>query len=137
MEKVAQATRIALLSVREELAGRYPDMKGIIHYYHTNTGNDFLPEYNIFYDAGDFMRTFAPADVYQQWRQALDRAIVGKRMATQWATDKDWQMKYSDFTVTEEKFHGVSMFVPQDPDKGDYAQYNEDIKQMAWYAATM
>jgi hypothetical protein len=29
------------------------------------------------------------------------------------------------------------MFVPQDPDKGDYAQYNEDIKQMAWYAATM
>lgn len=137
MEKVAQATRIALLSVREELAGRYPDMKGIIHYYHTNTGNDFLPEYNIFYDAGDFMQRYAPADVYRQWKQVLNQAIVECHMATFWDTDKNWQMKYADFIVTEEKFHGVSMFVPQDPDKGDYSQYNEDIKQMAWYAATM
>ena len=25
------------------------------------------------------------------------------------------------------------MFVPQNPDKGNYAKYNEDIKQLAWW----
>ena len=136
MENVAQATRTALQAVRESLAGNYPDMKGIIHYFHTNKDKDFLPEYNIFYDAGDFMKRYAPADVYQQWNQVLNQAIVERHMSTTWTTEKDWIKKYGDFTVTEEKFHGVSMFVPQDPAKGDYAQYNEDIKHMAWYAAT-
>lgn len=28
------------------------------------------------------------------------------------------------------------MFVPQDPSTGDYARYNEQIKQLEWYAAT-
>lgn len=147
MVNVAQATRTAMQAVRSKLSAgqskdektisNYPNMKGIIHYYHMDdSGSEFRPEYNIFYDAGDFMRTFAPADAYQQWRQALDLAIVKRCMAKKWATDKRWEWKYSDFTVTEEKFHGVSMFVPQDPSRGNYAKYNEDIKQMEWYAAT-
>jgi hypothetical protein len=37
--------------------------------------------------------------------------------------------------MTDEKFHGVSMFVPQDPAIGNYAKYNEDIQQMGWYKA--
>lgn len=78
----------------------------------------------------------APADVYQQWCQVLDRAIVEKRMATRWTTSECRDWKYADFTVTEEKYHGVSMFIPQDPTKGNYTQYNEDIILMAWYAAT-
>ena len=44
--------------------------------------------------------------------------------------------RYADFSATEEKMHGVSMFVPQDPTKGNYARFNEDIKKMEWYAAT-
>ena len=44
-----------------------------------------------------------------------------------------WYKMYTDFTVTVEKYHGVSMFVPQDPALGNYARYNEDIKQTAWY----
>ena len=65
-----------------------------------------------------------------------DKAIVERRMATRWATDKRWIDKYADFTVTDEKFHGVSMFVPQDPSRGNYAQFNEDIKLFEWYKAT-
>lgn len=61
--------------------------------------------------------------------------ILETRMATCWETDKVWRFMYTDFTVTEEKFHGVSMFVPQNPELGDYAKYNEDIKQMEWYKA--
>ena len=136
MENVAQATRTALVAVKEKIGNGYADMTGMIHYFHLDdTKDEFFPEYNAFYDAGDFMHTYAPTDVYQQWRQALDKAVVDCRMATRWATEKRWEKKYADFTVTEEKFHGVSMFVPQDPSCGDYAQFNEDIKFFEWYKA--
>ena len=136
MENVAQATRTALVAVKENIGNGYADMTGMIHYFHLDYSNDFFPEYNAFYDAGDFMHTYAPADVYQQWRQALDKAVVERRMATRWATEKRWDKKYADFQVTEEKFHGVSMYVPQDPSKGNNAQFNEDIKFFEWYKAT-
>jgi hypothetical protein len=132
MEQLAQATHEALQAVKSTMSSDYADMTGLIHYYHTDKSNDFYPEYNIFYDAGDFFLTHAPQDVYLQWKQALDKAIVEQRSATLWSTDKPWSMKYSDFTVTDAKMHGVSMFVEQNPAKGHYARYNEDIKKMAW-----
>ena len=136
MDNVAQATRQTLQAVKEKIGNGYADMKGTIHYiYSGNAKENFNPDYNIFYDAGDFIRTYAPQDVYQQWRQVLDRAVVDSRMATQWKTNKPWSKFYSDFTVTEDTFHGVSMFVSQDPSRGNYKHYNEDIKQLAWYDA--
>lgn len=135
MDNLAQATRQAVQAVKAEIGDAYPDMTGIIHYYFTEMGIKFYPEYCIFYDAGDFIHTHAPEEVYQQWRQALNRAVVDCRMADRWDTDKIWRYMYSDFTVTEENYHGVSMFVSQDPSLGDYARYNEDIRQMEWYSA--
>ena len=114
----------------------YADMTGLIHYYHADNYYEFRPEYNIFYDAGDFMLRYAPEDVYRQWRQALDRAVIERRTAAMWSTNKWWSKKYSDFTVTEERMHCVSMFVPQNPSLGNYAKYNEDIKLLEWYNAT-
>ena len=137
MENVAKATREALQAVNAKVGeGKYADMTGMIHYVHTDTSKEFLPEYNLFYDAGDYMRTYAPADVYQQWNQAPSKAVVELRTATRWAVAAGWH-KYEDFTVTKEKMHGVSMFVAQDPSRGDYAKYNEDIKQLEWYSATV
>ena len=135
MEHVAQATRQALQAVKATMSSEYANMTGIIHYYHTDKSKDFFPEYNIFYDAGDFFLAYAPQDVYQQWKQVLDKAIVDYRNATSWATDKRWSMKYSDFTVTDAKMHGVSMFVEQNPAKGNYAKWNEDIKKTSWWRA--
>ena len=135
MEQLAQATSQAMQSVQSNLNGDYADMTGLIHYYHTDDDSDFHPEYNIFYDAGDFFLAHAPQDVYQQWKQALDKAVVEHRNATIWSTDKVWFMKYNDFTVTDAKMHGVSMFVKQNPAKGNYAKWNEDIKKMAWWNA--
>ena len=135
MEQLAQATRLALQAVKSTMSSDDADMTGLIHYYHTDERNDFHPEYNIFYDAGDFFLAHAPQDVYQQWKQALDIAIVEHRNATFWSTDKPWFMKYSDFTVTDAKMHGVSIFVHQKPAKGNYAKYNEDIKKMDWWQA--
>ena len=135
MEQLAQATHQAMQAVQNNLNGDYADMTGLIHYYHTDDDSDFHPEYNIFYDAGDFFLAHAPQDAYQQWKQALDKAVVERRNAARWNTDKAWFMKYSDFTVTDAKMHGVSMFVEQNPAKGNYATYNEDIKKMAWWNA--
>lgn len=136
MENVAQATRTALAAVKEKIGNGYADMTGTIHYFHLDeTKGHFDADYNVFYDAGDFMRTYAPTDVYQQWRQALDKAVVERRMTIKWTTYLDWNVKYSDFKVTEEKFHGVSMYVPQDPSLGYNAQFNEDIKFFEWFNA--
>ena len=133
MEHVAQATRRAMQAVRENLGDAYADMRDTIHYYYLDSEMKHHQEYNIFYDAGDFFLNNTSENVYREWRQALDRAVVATRMATRWDTDKLWRYVYSDFTVTAEKYHGVSMFVPQDPTRGLYAQYNEDIKQLAWW----
>ena len=135
MEHVAEATRKALNAVKSTIGSDYADMTGIIHYYHTNNNDRFYPQFNIFYDAGDFFLTYAPQDVYQQWEQALEKAVIYRRNATRWNTDKRWSTKYSDFTVTDAKMHGVSMFVSQDPAKGYYATWNEDIKKTAWWKA--
>ena len=135
MEQLAQATHQAIQAVQSNLSSDYADMTGLIHYYHTDDDSDFHPEYNIFYDAGDFFLAHAPQDAYQQWKQSLDQAVVERRNAARWNTDKVWFMKYSDFTVTDAKMHGVSMFVGQNPAKGNYAKYNEDIKKMAWWNA--
>ena len=135
MEQLAQATHQAMQAVQSNLNGDYADMTGLIHYYHTDDDSDFHPEYNIFYDAGDFFLAHAPQDAYQQWKQSLDQAVVERRNAARWNTDKVWFMKYSDFTVTDAKMHGVSMFVEQNPAKGNYAKYNEDIKKIAWWNA--
>ena len=135
MEQLAQATHQAIQAVQSNHNGDYTDMTGLIHYYHTDDDSDFHPEYNIFYDAGDFFLAHAPQDAYQQWKQSLDQAVVERRNAALWNTDKVWFMKYSDFTVTDAKMHGVSMFVGQNPAKGNYAKYNEDIKKMAWWNA--
>ena len=133
MEHVAQATRKALQSAKKNIGDGYADMTGMIHYYHTDFSDSFYPEYNTFYDAGDFLRTYAAKEAYQEWNQALGKAIVERHITTYWSTDKPWAMKYSDFTVTKEKMHGVSMFVQQDPETGDHAKHNKDIRQFEWY----
>ena len=48
MDNVARATRTALRAIKETKGDAYPDMKGIIHYYHLDNDSKFHPEYNIF-----------------------------------------------------------------------------------------
>ena len=133
MEHVAQATRIALQSAEANLGGDYADLTGMIHYGHLDTRAMFYPWNNFFFDAGDFLSRYTAESDYQQWREALDKAVVLKRIGYTWDTEKPWRNFYVDFEMTEERFHGVSMFIPQNPSKGNYAKYNEDIKQMEWY----
>lgn len=133
MAAVAQATRSVLTGIKNGLGDNYADLTGLIHYY--NTGAIFNTDDNIFYDAGDFVRKYAQDTDYQTWRQALNRAVVCKNYAATWNTDKTWALFYTDFTATEDRYHGVSMFVAQDPKRGSYARYHTTIRQMQWYTA--
>ena len=114
----------------------HADTQGLIHYGYSASSIQFHQEYNLFYDAGDFFRSQLPESDYQQWKQALDEAVVEKRFAKEWRTCMTWRYIYSDFEMTEEKYHGVSMYIPQDPNTEYgkyYARNNEDIKQLKWY----
>ena len=127
---------MALKAVRAKLSGGYPDMKGVMYYYYRYAKFFYHPEYNVFYDAGDFFRTHLPEADYQTWKQALDKVVVYKKYSAKWNTDKKWDTFYGDnYTVSPEKEHGVSMFVPQSPLTGDYSKYNADIQKYEWYKA--
>jgi hypothetical protein len=93
--------------------------------------------HNFYYDAGDFMSRYASAADYQMWNEALSKAVVMKRIGYKWDTLKKWDKFYTDFEMTEERYSGVSMFVPQNPTvKSNYGEYNADIRTTAWYYAT-
>ena len=133
MDALAEATHDVLKAIYSRLGMEYPDMTGLIHYYNESPGR-FYPYYNIFYDAGDFVKQYATDAEYKQWKTALDRVVIDKAFATSWTVGgKSWYSYYTDFEMTEEKYHGVSMFVPQDPGFGKYNRYNNDIKMMAWW----
>jgi len=129
MEQLAQATRTILNTFLLPDSKEYPDMSGLIHYFAIS---------HMYYDVNDFMLRFASKENYNIWKQAYDRAVIHKRMAKKWMTDPSfdpWNYYFTDFTMTEERFGGVSMFVPQSPFIGDYAKVNFDIGNMGWYYA--
>ena len=136
IDQLASATRYALDIVQAKIGNGYADTQGLIHYGYSSSNVQFHHEYNLFYDAGDFFRSQLSESDYQQWKQALDEVVVEKRFAKEWRTSMTWRYIYSDFEMTEEKYHGVSMYIPQDPNTEYgkyYAQNNADIKQLKWY----
>lgn len=138
MDALADATHTVLKAIYSRLDSldtEYPDMTGLIHYYN-EYGSKFLPYYNMYYDAGDFVKKFATEAEYKEWKQALDLVVTDKVFSDRWSTNKSWHSFYSDFEMTEEKYHGVSMYVPEDPKLGYHGQYNKDLKLFKWYYAT-
>ena len=136
MDQLASATRNALDIVQAKNGNSYADTQGLIHYGYSASSIQFHQEYNLFYDAGDFFRSQLSESDYKLWKKALDEAVVEKRFAEQWRTCMTWRYIYSDFEMTEERYHGVSMYIPQDPNTEYgkyYARNNEDIKQLKWY----
>lgn len=136
MEQLARATRTAVQAVKTRQTTEYADLKDLIYYYYRSSRFFYDQANNIFYDAGDFLRAKAPEADYQQWKSALDKAIVKKTFSAKWKTDKKWDTFYgNNFTVTPERQHGVSMYIPQSPFAGSHADYSRDIKKFAWWYA--
>lgn len=136
MEQLARATRKALQAVKAQQATAYADLKGLIYYYYNNLQAFYHPEYDIFHDAGDFIRAKAPEASYREWKAALDKAVIKNTFSAKWYTAFKWDVFYgSNFTVTQERQSGVSMYIPQSPETGNHTTYQSDIKKLAWYYA--
>ena len=130
---LTSATRTVLKSFADSFGSEYPDVSGLIHYYNDSTYD------NMYYDMNDFILKFASADNYKIWKQAYDKTVVYKKMAERWMTNRDpyivdstWKTYYGDFEMTEARFGGVSMFVPQWRFRHTE---NLTIQQMGWYWA--
>jgi len=136
LDALATATRDVLKTIASQPDG-YAVKDSTIHYYYDGSYyNPFNSAYNIFYDAGDYVRSKVSDADYLKWREALDGAVVSKCISTSWETNKAWSRYYSDFKVTEQKYHGVSMFVPLDLQTSYYDKYNKEIKNFQWYYQT-
>ena len=130
---LASATKTVLSMIAPTFNGEYPDLRGLIHYYNDATYD------NQYYDMNDFMLRFATDNDYATWKQAFDRAVIYKKMATEWMTNRNpymvpstWTRYYGDFEMTEQRYGGVSMFIPQWRFR---ETENKTIKQMGWYYA--
>lgn len=147
LRNLAEATNSILhsfLPYDEEIA---PELKNekLIYYF----GNSSNPKYSLMYDMNDFIRRYTLNNqvAYNTWKETFDKCIVYRKNA-----DKGWMTKYQiqayvffDGILTDERYGGVSMFVPQDR-KGtnyypyinngvNYDGYNADIKKTSWYSA--
>ena len=132
MDALAEATNDVLKAIYSRLDTEYPDMTGLIHYFNDSPGK-FFPYYNIYYDAGDFVKQYATEEEYKQWKAVFDRVVIDKAFAESWLVNKTWDIYYTDFNMTEDRFHGVSMFVPQDPKYGFYRRFNQNVKKFGWW----
>lgn len=128
MENLASASRriIGILSESEAI-----DTDRVIYYYGYETRGITM---KISFDMNDLiMKNIGSGSIYDTWKAAFDKAVVYK------AASRFWMNNYIpsfDFTVTDERYGGVSMFIPQDIyDEMDY-NYNRTIKQMQWYYAS-
>jgi hypothetical protein len=131
MQNLAVATKAALGAIvpRFEKATD-PDLKGLIYYCGSVTTN-----FKIMYDMNDFILRYAEDDEYAAWKQAFDRAVIYKTPVQElngmWMTDG--QIAFYNFTLTDERFGGISMFVPQNAYNWSNISYNRLIRYTTWY----
>lgn len=143
METLAAATKKALASFVPSLPdSRYPDVNGLIYYLNKTKIEPYglVPCYLI--DMNDFMLRYAAPDEYKTWKQVFDEAehaaVAYKKYTCPWIANF---VSFSDFTATEERYGGVSMYVPMDASKYSsdirdvIAIQNKNIHKMAWYQA--
>ncbi len=128
MTHLAEATREVIIN---ELNGKTFNMEGLVYYF--NNVSMFSPAERIMYDMMDFMRQNTSSETYTKWKQVYDAAVVYKRLSTQWDTYA--LVNFNDFTVTDDNFGGMSMFVPLERYNTTKENYNTLIKQTTWYEA--
>lgn len=138
MNQLANATRTALQSIKAKQTTTYADLKDLIYYFYNDRRAFYSAEHSIFYDAGDFIRAKASETDYNTWKQALEKAVVKKTTSSHWYTAFKWDVFYgNNFKATADRQSGVSMYIPQDPSKGNHATYQQDLQKFAWYNAVV
>lgn len=128
MELLAAATKKVLATINPS-AEQDLSTDGIIYYF-----GAISKGLNVLHDMQHYIRTYATEEDFQAWKQALDQTVVSKRSAKQWMTAN--HVNFYSFTVTEEAYGGISMFVPQKVYDEKGQTWNSTFCQMEWYVAT-
>ena len=122
---LAEATREILRTIDQTTV----NTDGLIYYYSYVVRDS---KEHVMYDMQDFLLRHTEKEDYEQWLEALDQTIAYKKFSSRWQVAGTLII---DFEVTEERFGGISMFIPLERYKNTKLKYNETINQMAWYHA--
>jgi hypothetical protein len=155
LQNLADATNTVLHSFITTPAPTWTNLqnKRLIYYY----GNMYKTDEDMMYDMNDLIRKVcleAKKDTiaYETWKEVFDRTIIYRKNAKNgWMSMRQIQpYVFRSGILTDERYGGVSMFVPQDRNNTWYYPYvtqnskneevshdgyNADIKKTAWYAA--
>ncbi len=129
LDDLADATKEVIIN---ELNGKTFNMDGLVYYF-SNDISLFFPAERIMYDMMDFMRQNTAIDTFLKWQKVYDATVIYRRMSTKWDTAN--LVNFDDFTVTDDNFGGMSMFVPLERYNTTKENYNTLIKQTTWYNA--
>jgi hypothetical protein len=130
MQALADATREVIAEIAAWLQTSNPT-QGIIYYY--NYDSAYKPEREkMMYDMNDMIRAALAAapEKFDAWKKAFTNAVIYAEMSKKWHANS---VNFSDFTVTAEKYGGISMFFPLAKYANASHDYNNDIKKLAWY----
>ena len=128
MDNLASVTKKIIMG--ENLP--YPiNTKSVIYYYKWIGKNGLRQP--IMFDMQNVFSNNTSDNVYREWKQAFDAAVVYRKPSERWMTSYFW---IDDFEVTEENYGGMSMFFPLDQYE-DMPSFdpNNRIKNMQWYKA--
>ena len=85
----------------------------------------------IMYDMQNIMLNNLDSNSYTEWKRTFDKAVVYKAAGSQWNTL--YPSIFNDFTVSEENYGGLSMFVPNTVYNTMYTyKPNDDIRHYEW-----
>ena len=130
MQALADATREVIAEIAAWLQTSNPT-QGIIYYY--NYDSAYKPEREkMMYDMNDMIRAALASapEKFDAWKKAFTNAVIYAEMSKKWHANS---VNFSDFTVTAEKYGGISMFFPLAKYANASHDYNNDIKKLAWY----
>ena len=86
----------------------------------------------IMYDMQNIMLNNLDSNSYTEWKKAFDNAVVYRAAGSQWNTELIYPI-FNDFTVSEENYGGLSMFVPNTVYNTMYRyKPNDDIRHYEW-----
>lgn len=128
LDQLATTTGKMLSAATELSSSDFLDVQQVIYYY----------DYAMF-DMKHFMQKQLPQELYDEWLSVFEQVVVYKKMTTKWMANHI--PSFSDFSVTDDNYGGVSMFVRQNPSlrpdgyRAFLTALNNNINRMQWYRA--
>ena len=123
LEDLRQATLSLVKSGK--LEAEHCSFNDVIYYFR-------LEGCPIMYDMQNIMLNNLDSNSYTEWKKAFDNAVVYRAAGSQWNTGLKYPI-FNDFTVSEENYGGLSMFVPNTVYNTMYIyKPNDDIRHYEW-----